>query len=110
MTRSMSQSRVEEKRKEKTEMRANRIVFVTATALLGILGGAILFAQGQDNDKYSLKSPDGVAFSDFKGYEDWSVVSSAHQEEVLKEFVANPAMIRAYKAGSPGNGRFFPEG
>src|SRR5258708_4410381 len=109
MTRSMSQSRAEEQRKEKTEMRANRIV-VTATALLGILGGAILFAQGQDNDKYSLKSPDGVAFSDFKGYEDWSVVSSAHQEEVLKVIVANPAMINAYKAGSPGNGRFFPEG
>ena len=26
-------------------------------------------------EKYSLKSPSGIAFSDFKGYEDWAVVS-----------------------------------
>jgi len=88
----------------------DRVAIVTATALLGILGGVILCAQDQGKDKYSLVSPDGVAFSDFKGYEDWSVVSTAHQEEVLKVIVANPAMIKAYKTGSPGNGRFFPEG
>ena len=41
--------------------------------LLAILGGTAVYAQ----DKYSLKSPDGIAFSDFKGYEDWAVVSSA---------------------------------
>ena len=52
----------------------NRIAIVTATALLGILGGAILCAQDQDKEKYSLMSPDGVAFFDFRGYEDWSVV------------------------------------
>ncbi len=91
-------------------MRVNRIAIVTTTALLGVLGGAILCAQRQDNGKYSLVSPDGVAFSDFRGYEDWSVVSSARTEDVLKVIVANPAMIKAYKSGSPGNGKFFPEG
>ena len=60
--------------------------------------------------KYSLKSPSGIAFSDFKGYEDWAVVSSARTDEVLKVIVANPAMIEAYKAGVPGNGQPFPEG
>jgi hypothetical protein len=44
------------------------------------------------------------------GYEDWSLVSSARTEEVLKVIVANPAMIKAYKAGVPGNGQPFPEG
>ena len=110
MTKRMSQSLTEKKRKEKSEVRVNRIAIVTTTALLGILGGVILCAQDQDKERYSLISPDGVAFSDFKGYEDWSVVSTAHQEEVLKVIVANPAMIKAYKTGSPGNGRFFPEG
>ena len=110
MTGSTRKSPPEEQRKEKTQMRLNRIAIVTATALLGVLGGATLCAQSQDNAKYSLISPDGVAFSDFKGYEDWSVVSSAHQEEVLKVIVANPSMIKAYKTGSPGNGRLFPEG
>jgi hypothetical protein len=77
----------------------------TAAALFGAIA-ANVFAQ----DKYTLKSPDGVAFSDFKGYEDWSVVSSARTDEVLKVIVANPAMIAAYKAGAPGNGQPFPEG
>ena len=77
----------------------------TRVTLLAILGGAALCAQ-----KYSLESPGGIAFSDFKGYEDWSVASSARTEEVLKVIVANPAMIKAYKTGTPGNGQPFPEG
>ena len=110
MTGSTRKPPAEEQRKEKTAMRLNRFAIVTATALLGFLCGAILCAQDQDKEKYSLISPDGVAFSDFRGYEDWSLVSSARTEEVLKVIVANPAMIKAYKTGSPGNGRFFPEG
>ena len=74
-------------------------------AVLAALGTAV-YAQ----DKYSLTSPSGIAFSDFKGYEDWALVSSARTDEVLKVIVANPAMIDAYKAGVPGNGLPFPEG
>ena len=43
------------------------------------------------------------------GYEDWSTVS-ARQAEVLKVIVANSAMIKAFKAGVPLNGKAFPEG
>jgi hypothetical protein len=87
-------------------------IVATAVAVLTVLGVAALFAQGQDNnkDKYSLISPGGIAFSDFRGYEDWSAVSTARTEEVLKVIVANPTMIKAYKAGIPGNGQPFPEG
>src|SRR5262245_43445325 len=76
-----------------------------AAALLATVG-TMVYAQ----DKYTLKSPSGISFSDFKGYEDWGVVSSARTDEVLKVIVANPAMIEAYKAGVPGNGESFPEG
>ena len=38
------------------------------------------------------------------------MVSSARTDEVLKVIVANPIMIKAYKAGIPGNGQPFPEG
>jgi hypothetical protein len=62
------------------------------------------------DDKYSLQTPDGVSFSDFRGYEDWAVVSSARTDEVLKVIVANPTMIEAFKAGVPGNGQPFPDG
>jgi len=77
-----------------------------AVAVFAVLVAAAVYAQ----DKYSLKSPGGIAFSDFKGYEDWAVVSSARTDEVLKVIVANPAMINAFKAGVPGNGQVFPEG
>jgi len=84
----------------------------TAVAVLGVLGTAAVFAQGQnkEKDKYSLISPSGIAFSDFRGYEDWSAASSARQDEILKVIVANPAMVEAYKAGIPGNGQTFPNG
>src|SRR5512132_1677337 len=84
----------------------NILVLATVTAAFAVLGGTTVYAQ----DKYSLKSPSGIAFSDFKGYEDWSFVSSARTDEVLKVIVANPAMIAAYKSGVPGNGQPFPEG
>lgn len=77
-----------------------------ATVAAAALGGLAVSAQ----DKYTLISPSGIAFSDFKGYEDWAVVSSARTDEVLKVIVANPTMIAAYKAGAPGNGQAFPEG
>lgn len=71
-----------------------------------ILLSTVFYAQ----DKYSLISPGGIAFSDFKGYEDWAVVSSARTDEVLKVIVANPVMIKAYRAGVPGKGQSFPDG
>jgi hypothetical protein len=81
-------------------------LMVIIAAALAVLGGRAISAQ----DKYVLKSPSGVAFSDFRGYEDWAVVSSARTDEVLKVIVANPIMIEAYKAGIPGNGQAFPDG
>ena len=77
---------------------------------LALAGLAILATAAFAQDKYLLTSPGGIAFADFRGYEDWSDVSSARTDEVLKVIVANPAMINAYKSGSPTNGQFFPEG
>lgn len=84
----------------------SQLTLAAGSAAMIILGGVALSAQ----DKYSLQSPSGIAFSDFRGYEDWSVVSSARTDEVLKVIVANPIMIDAYKAGIPGNGQPFPDG
>jgi hypothetical protein len=75
-------------------------------AAVAVLGGTVAYGQ----DKYLLQSPGGIAFSDFKGYEDWAVVSSARTDEVLKVIVGNPIMVAAYKAGIPGNGQPFPDG
>jgi hypothetical protein len=104
---------VQQKQKIEARTAAKRIAAVTivaGTMLLAFLGRAVPYAHAQDKDKYSLLSPGGIAFSDFRGYEDWSAVSSARTDEVLKVIVANQAMIKAYKAGVPGNGQYFPEG
>jgi hypothetical protein len=97
-------------RKQEIRIAAKRMASVLLwVALLTIFSGAALYAQAHGNDKYSLRSPGGIAFSDFRGYEDWSVVSSA-RDQVLKVIVASPAMIQAFKSGIPKNGQTFPEG
>lgn len=93
----------------------SKLAIAAAVAALAALGGAVVSAQDKQ-DKYTLKTPDGVAFADFKGYENWVVVSSAltpnalTPNDRLKVMVANPTMIEAYRAGVPGNGKPFPEG
>jgi Cytochrome P460 len=108
VTKSVAQE--QQRQKTKTRTAAERIagftIVATAVAVLGVMVATVVYAQ----DKYSLKSPSGIAFSDFRGYEDWVVASSARQDEILKVIVADPAMIAAYKAGVPGNGQPFPDG
>jgi len=89
--------------------RANIFKLAAAAAVLAALGAGV-YAQ-EKQDKYSLKTPSGIAFSDFRGYEDWVMVSSAlTPNDRLKVMVANPTMIQAYRAGIPGNGQPFPDG
>lgn len=61
-------------------------------------------------DKYTLRVPGGLAFSDFKGYEDWRLISSAKTDDRMKVILGNPTIIAAYKSGIPGNGKPFPDG
>jgi hypothetical protein len=62
-------------------------------------------------DKYALKVQNGLAFSEFRGYESWQVVSiSQNGRGLLAVTVANPVMIKAYEEGIPGNGKPFPDG
>ena len=113
---SVAKSAAQEQQKQQIKPRtslkriAGLAVGATAIAVLAVFGALTLYARGQDNDKYSLKSPSGIAFSDFRGYEDWADVSSARTDEILKVIVANPTMINAFKAGVPGNGQSFPDG
>jgi hypothetical protein len=74
--------------------------------LFAVVGGWAMSAQ----DKYTLKVPNGLAFSEFRGYEGWQVVSISQDNGLLAAILANPVMIDAYRAGAPGNGRPFPDG
>jgi len=74
------------------------------SALIFVVG--IALAQ----DKYTVKVPGGLAFSEFRGYESWEVVSVSEDGGLLAVIVGNPVMIGAYKAGVPANGKPFPDG
>ena len=82
------------------------VIALSLAAVLAALRGMALAAQ----DRYTLQLPGGLSFSDFRGYEDWQVVSVSQTDDLLKVMVANPVMIEAYKAGIPGNGQPFPDG
>ena len=57
-----------------------------------------------------MQVPGGLAFSEFKGYESWQIVSLSQNEKLMAVILGNPVMIEAYKAGIPGNGKPFPDG
>jgi hypothetical protein len=85
----------------------NKLIRVGISAALAALAaGAAISAQ----DRYSLQVPNGLAFSEFKGYERWQVISISRNGALMAVILGNPAMIDAYKAGIPGNGRPFPDG
>ena len=99
----------EQEQKIQTGSAVEHIAGSTACALaLAVLAVLLAATAAYAQSKYALKSPGGIAFSDFRGYEDWAAASSARADGVLKVIVANPLMIKAYKAGIPGNGRPFP--
>jgi cytochrome P460 len=81
-------------------------VIVIIAVLLAVFGSLGLAVQ----DKYTLKVPNGLEFSDFKGYENWQYVAVSQTENGLKVIAANPAMMEVYRDGTPGNGKHFPEG
>jgi hypothetical protein len=81
---------------------------LAALALVSLsISGNIAFAA---QDKFTEKVPGGLAFSEFRGYESWQVVSVSQDGDLIAAILANPVMIDAYIAGIPGNGQPFPDG
>lgn len=81
------------------------LMAISAVAL-ACLGGTALSQQ----DRYTLKIPDGLAWSEFRGYETWQNVAVSQTEGSLKVISANDVMINAYRDGVPSNGKSFPDG
>ncbi len=77
-----------------------------AVSLVVIFVVAVYAAQ----DKYTVSVPNGLGFSEFKGYEKWELIAISHNGNMLAATLGNPEMIEAYKAGIPDNGKPFPDG
>jgi hypothetical protein len=85
---------------------------IRVTLFVGALGSVLVALAMAAQDRYTLKVPNGLAFSDFKGYEDWQVVAPSQTDaaNVMRVILANPVMMKAYREGIPGNGKPFPDG
>jgi hypothetical protein len=84
-------------------------LFVVTLGLLSVFIPVLARMAVAAQDKYTLKVPGGLAFSEFRGYEGWQAVAIS-QSGRLAVILANPVMIDAYQAGFPGNGKPFPDG
>jgi hypothetical protein len=88
-------------------MLSTKVKAAIAVVLLpSIVAGIALAAQ----DRYTVQVPGGLAFADFRGYEDWQTIAVSHNGDKLASILGNPAMIEAYKAGIPFNGKPVPDG
>ena len=77
---------------------------VAIVVLPSLLAGMALAAQ----DRYSLQVPGGLAFADFRGYEDWQSVAVSHNGDKLATILGNPALIEAFRAGHSRQWQAFP--
>jgi hypothetical protein len=96
------------------QIRSIRVFSILAISLC-VMGGIALTRQAlarqaQAQDRYTLKIPDGLAFSDFRGYDTWQDVAPSTTEGSIKSILANPTMMSAYRAGVAANGQAFPDG
>ena len=77
-----------------------------SVSIVVLAAGVAISAQ----DKYTVEVPGGLAFSEFRGYEDWPVIAISENGGKLAVIMGNPVMIEAYKEGVPDNGKPFPDG
>lgn len=87
-------------------MRSNNLGVGTLVGVSLVLCALHLTAE----DKYSVKVPGGLALAEFRGYEAWQAISISRTEAAVAVIMGNPAMIDAYKAGFPANGKPVPDG
>ena len=61
-------------------------------------------------EKLSVMSPNGIALSEFKGYDAWQVIAPSQPGDGVKAILGNPLMIKAYNDGFPANHQTVPDG
>jgi hypothetical protein len=86
------------------------------TAMALLVCAAVLMAWENGSiaaqDAFELKAPNGISFSEIKGYETWQVIAPSRRTDnnELRIILGNGTMINAFKEGVPGNGKPFPDG
>jgi hypothetical protein len=92
-----------------------KLIVLSATVFVVTLVGA-----AQAPDRFSLKTTNGIAFSEFRDYEAWQLIATSQPDDAggcgtskvgcTKAILGNPVMIQAYRNGIPANGQAVPDG
>jgi hypothetical protein len=98
-----------------TRQHNGALVFLAAAVCVA---GAL--AAAQSRDRYTLTAANGIAFSEFSGYDAWQLVATSQPDNAsgcgtskvgcMKAILGNAAMIQAYRDGIPVNGNAVPDG
>ena len=93
------------------------------TKLMGLSASVFVVSvvlTAQSQDRFTLKSANGIAFSEFRGYDAWQLIATSQPDDAsgcgtskvgcMKGILGNPAMIQAYRDGIPANGKAVPDG
>jgi hypothetical protein len=92
-------------------------------AILMVLAASVLVASAvlaQSQDRYTLTAANGIAFSEFRGYDAWQMIATSEPDDAsgcgtskvgcTKAILGNPTMIQSYRDGIPANGKAVPDG
>ncbi|MBC8165650.1 MAG: cytochrome P460 family protein [Bryobacteraceae bacterium] len=95
-------------------MKHQQIAIVSIASVLAM--SMVLAAQ----DRFTLKAANGIAFSEFKGYEAWQLIAPSQPDNgggcgstpagCIKTILGNPVVIKAYSEGIPANATSVPDG
>jgi hypothetical protein len=98
-------------------MKRQHVTFVVFAATLVVVG---VMVAAQSQDRFTLKSANGIAFSEFRDYEAWQMIATSEPDDAggcgtskvgcTKAILGNPTMIKAYRDGFPANGTTVPDG
>jgi hypothetical protein len=85
--------------------------WIVASGAAFLLAATAVVAQG-DPDKYALKEPNGIAFSEVRGYETWVAVGPSYRtdKKEVRVILGNDKAVKAFQEGIPENGKPFPDG
>ena len=86
--------------------RTSTAAIMSIAVSFAVLCGVALAAQNRS----TLKVPNGLALSEFEGYENWQYVAVSQTATSVKIIAANPVMINAFRQGVPDDHQPFPEG
>jgi hypothetical protein len=87
-------------------MKHQYITGITVAASCFVIGAAL----AAQTNRATVKSPNGIALSEMKGYEAWQVIAPSQTNDGIKAITGNAVMIKAYRDGFPGNGKTVPDG